>query len=203
MFSADNFHKIIYSTRCWSREIKDIRVKTDKSSRKHTVAADMLERSTCGRSESAADMYLLKIRGCLNGLFGLVYELEVNIKKAYVGFNSWGEGCLASSAPGGPFFWADITFLGQWVNLKNTYCQDHAIYLGGYSVSSSVYLILSGSCVCYGRQTWQANSHIIATVIWSSSFLLFCLFQRSLEVQSSNKHPVWHKLPIRFHLLQH
>lgn len=166
----------------------------------------MLERSTCVKEWICSRHVFIEKLGLLKWFVWphiWIKSVFFNTQKACVGFNSWGDGCLSSSPPSGPFFWADITFLGQWVNLKNTYCQDRAIYLGVYSVSNSVYLILSGSRVSYRRQTWRANSHIITTVIWSSSLLLFCLFQRSLEVQSSNKHPVWHKLPIRFHLLQH
>lgn len=176
--------------------------KTDKWSIKHTLAADLFKRSMwiCSRHVFIENSGLLK---CFIWSIIWIKSVFFNIKKHVLPFDSWGEGCLSSSAPGGPFFWADITFLGQWVNLKNTYCQDCAIYLGGYSVSKSVYLILCGSRVCYGRQTWRAKSHIITTVIWSSSLLLFCLLQRSPEVQTSNKQPVWHKLPIRFQLLQH
>lgn len=60
-------------------------------------------------------------------------------------------------------------FLGQRVNPKNMSCQNHAIYLGWYSVSSSAWLILFRTPFCYRRQTWLASSHIIATVIWSTS----------------------------------
>lgn len=66
------------------------------------------------------------------------------------------------------FFSADITFLGQWVNPKNTSCQCLAIYLGGYSVSSPAWLTsLRGSARL--RRTWVANLHIIAAVTWSGS----------------------------------
>lgn len=84
-------------------------------------------------------------------------------------------------------------------------CTARTCHLSGwvFCVKLGVLNSLWEPLLFYGRQTWGANSHIITTVIRSSSLLLFCLLQRSLEVQSSDKHPVWHHLPIRVHLLQH
>lgn len=85
-------------------------------------------------------------------------------------------------------------------------CQNLAIYLGGYSVSSSAWLILSGTPLCYGRQTWLANSHIIATVIWSASSLLprsFFYWRDLQRFRVPKKQRVRHKWQWRLHALRH